>query len=233
MEFGQKLAFSVVDGFTFIDEQSFDSFNEGVTLISSAKKYHARFGCWPEAILADTIYRNRENLRFCKEHGIRLSGPRLGRPKADELGADREQAYRDSCDRNIVESRNGISKRRYGLNRILSYLSCTAMTEAALVVLAMNALGVCADTRAHFDDLFDVAEHGIKLDGLQEGWQTGGTRKVTRLAFNLWNGCTYDSPEDADVCKRSPFYGVDEIFCCGYQPYFMQAVRLRFPEYAQ
>lgn len=139
VEFGQKLAFSVVDGFTFIDEQSFDSFNEGVTLISSAKKYHARFGCWPEAILADTIYRNRENLRFCKERGIRLSGPRLGRPKADELGADREQTYRDSCARNIVESRNGISKRRYGLNRILAYLSCTAMTEAALVVLAMNA----------------------------------------------------------------------------------------------
>lgn len=94
-------------------------------------------------------------------------------------------------------------------------------------------LGVCADTRAHFDDLFDMAEHGIKLDGLQEGWQTSGTRKVTRLAFNLWNGCTYDSPEDADVCKHSPSYGVDEIFCCGYQPYFMQAVRLRFPEYAQ
>lgn len=140
VEFGQKLAFSVVEGFTFIDGQSFNSFNEGVTLIDSAKKYYARFGCWPEAILADTIYRNRENLRFCKEHGIRLSGPRLGRPKADELEADREQAYRDSCGRNIVESRNGISKRRYGLDRILAYLSCTAMTEAAFIVLAMNAV---------------------------------------------------------------------------------------------
>lgn len=139
VEFGQKLAFSVVNGFTFIDEQSFNNFNEGITLIESAKKYRARFGVWPEAILADTIYRNRDNRRFCKEHGIRLSGPRLGRPKADEQEADQEQAYRDSCDRNIVESRNGIAKRRYGLDRILAYLSCTAMTEAALVVLAMNA----------------------------------------------------------------------------------------------
>lgn len=139
VEFGQKLGFSVVDGFTFIDKQSFDSFNEGITLMESAEKYKARFGHYPERILADTIYRNRENRRFCKEHGIRLSGPRLGRPKADELEANREQAYRDSCDRNIVESRNGIGKRRYGLDRILAYLAETAKTEAALIVFAMNA----------------------------------------------------------------------------------------------
>lgn len=139
VEFGQKLGFSVVDGFTFIDEQSFDSFNEGVTLIDSVEKYRTRFGHYPERILADTIYRNRENRRFCNEHEIRLSGPRLGRPKADELKADREQAYQDSCDRNVVESRNGIAKRRYGLDRILAYLADTAKTEVALIVLAMNA----------------------------------------------------------------------------------------------
>lgn len=74
VEFGQKLNFSVVDGFTFIDNQSFDNFNEGITLVDSAKKYRERHGCWPEAILADTIYRNRENRKFCREHGIRLSG---------------------------------------------------------------------------------------------------------------------------------------------------------------
>jgi len=138
-EFGQKLAFSVVNGFTFIDVQSFDNFNEGITLIASAEKYHARHGCWPKAILADKIYRTKDNRKFCKEHKIRLSGPRLGRPKASEIQADREQAYRDSCDRNIVESRNGISKRRYGLGRIFAYLEETSQTEAAMSVFAMNA----------------------------------------------------------------------------------------------
>ena len=162
VEFGQKLGFSVVDGYTFIDAQSFDNFNEGVTLIASAEKYKVRFGHYPERILADTIYRNRENRRFCKEHGIRLSGPRLGRPKADELEADREMAYRDSCDRNIVESRNGIAKRRYGLDRILSYLSCTAKTEAALVVLAMNAAH-CLQTllRTFFARMFRLLRFAI------------------------------------------------------------------------
>jgi hypothetical protein len=139
VEFGQKLALSVVDGFTFMEEQSFDSFNEGITLIDSAKKYKERHGCWPEVILADTIYRNRENRKFCKEHGIRLSGPKLGRPKTSEIEADKAQAYRDSCERNIVESKNGIAKRRYGLDRIFAYLDCTAKTEAAMIVLAMNA----------------------------------------------------------------------------------------------
>lgn len=139
VEFGQKLAFSVVNGFTFMDKQSFDSFNEGITLIESAEKYRTRFGCWPEAILADTIYRNRENRRFCKERGIRLSGPRLGRPKEEQAESEHKQAYLDSCNRNIVESRNGIAKRRYGLDKILAYLDCTAKTEAALILLAMNA----------------------------------------------------------------------------------------------
>jgi hypothetical protein len=138
VEFGQKLAFSVVNGFTFIDGQSWDNFNEGVTLMESAEKYKARHGVYPAAILADTIYRNRENRAFCKKNGIRLSGPRLGRPKAEEKEADRKQAYQDNCDRNMVESRNGIAKRRYGLNLVMATLSCTAQTEAALNVLAMN-----------------------------------------------------------------------------------------------
>lgn len=137
-EFGQKLAFSVVDGYTFIDVQRWDNFNEGTTLKDSAEKYKERFGVYPQAILADTIYRNKENRAFCKEHHIRLSGPRLGRPKQSELSADREQAYRDSCKRNMVESRNGIAKRRFGLDLIMAYLKATAETEAALQVFAMN-----------------------------------------------------------------------------------------------
>jgi len=138
-EFGQKLALSVADGFTFIDVQSFDAFNEGITLIASAEKFLARHGYWPEAILADTIYRTRDNRKFCKEHHIRLSGPRLGRPKASEIQADKELAYRDSCDRNIIESRNGIAKRRYALDRVLAYLEETSQTEAAMAVFSMNS----------------------------------------------------------------------------------------------
>lgn len=138
VEFGQKIAISVVSGFTFIEEQSWNNFSEGLTLQASAEKYKERHGVYPVAILADKTYRNRANLTFCKTRGIRLSGPRLGRPKKEEQKADREQAYRDSCERNIVEGRIGIDKRRFGLDLIMSKLAATAETEAAMNVLVMN-----------------------------------------------------------------------------------------------
>ena len=137
-EFGQKLEFSVVDGFTFIERQEWEPYNEGVGLINCIERFSKRFGAYPEAVLVDQIYRNKANRAFCKEHGIRISGPRLGRPKADEQDEDAKQAYADNCARNEVEGKNGTVKRRYGLDLITSYLQETAETEAALNVLAMN-----------------------------------------------------------------------------------------------
>ncbi|NLT47156.1 MAG: transposase [Clostridiales bacterium] len=64
---------------------------------------------YPEAILADAIYRNKENRKYCKKHGIRLSGPKLGRPRKDEAEKDKQQAYEDSVKRSEVESRHGIA----------------------------------------------------------------------------------------------------------------------------
>jgi hypothetical protein len=138
-EFGQKMAVSVVDGFTFIEEQCWNNFAEGVTLKASVEKYLKRHGVYPEAVLADKTYRNRENLSYCKEHGIRLSGPRLGRPIASEIAAERNQAYQDGCERNMVEGRFGIGKRRYGLDRIMVRLDMSGEVEAAMNVLCMNA----------------------------------------------------------------------------------------------
>jgi hypothetical protein len=138
VEFGQKISLSVVRGYTFIEGQGWNNFSEGKTLIESAEKYKARHGVFPNAIQADMTYRNRENLNFCKQNGIRLSGPRLGRPKREEADADRELAYRDSCERNTVEGRHGIAKRRYGLDLIMTKLANTSETEAALNILVMN-----------------------------------------------------------------------------------------------
>jgi len=142
VEFGQKISLSVVDGFTFIEEQDWNNFAEGVTLIASAERFRERHGVYPEAILADKTYRNRDNIAFCKKNGIRLSGPRLGRPKQSEIDADRDQAYKDSCDRNMVEGRIGINKQRYGLDLIYARLTNTGEIEAAMNVLCMNVAHV-------------------------------------------------------------------------------------------
>ena len=139
-EFGQKLHLSVVDGFTYLEQTCWSNFNEGCDLAAVVADYYRKFGCYPEAVLADKIYQTRANRAFCKEKGIRLTGPALGRPKAGE--ADRKQKrqmYKDACDRNAVEGRNGNAKRRFGLDLIAAKLDETAKTEAALILTAMNA----------------------------------------------------------------------------------------------
>lgn len=139
-EFGQKLHLSVVDGFTFLEQTCWNNFNKGCDLTAVVEDYHRKFGCYPEAVLADKIYQTRANRAFCKENGIRLTGPALGRPKAGE--ADRKQKrqmHQDACDRNAVEGRNGNAKRRFGLDLISAKLDETSKTEAALILLAMNA----------------------------------------------------------------------------------------------
>ena len=104
VEFGAKLDISVVDGWTRLECYSFDAYNEAGNLREMAERFRAREGHYPSRILADKIYRNRENLSYCKAHGIRLSGPALGRPKKGET-RDKAQDYRDECERVEVERR--------------------------------------------------------------------------------------------------------------------------------
>jgi hypothetical protein len=137
VEFGAKIAVSKVKGICRIETLSWDNFNEGTYLIESIERYKARFGFYPKVVLADKLYRNRENLAWCKAHGIRLSGPPLGRPKRDQ-SADKKIERMDAAERNGIESPFGIGKRRYGLARIMAKLQCTAETVIALQFLIMN-----------------------------------------------------------------------------------------------
>lgn len=60
---------------------SFGAYNESDVLISAVENYRARIGRYPERVLTDQICRNRNNLGYCIQHGIRMSEPTLGRPK--------------------------------------------------------------------------------------------------------------------------------------------------------
>jgi transposase, IS5 family len=67
-----------------------------------------------------------------QEKGIRLSGPRLGRPPKIVTTAEKRQAKLDSRKRNKVESAFGVTKRRYGLELIMAKLQETSETVIAL-----------------------------------------------------------------------------------------------------
>jgi hypothetical protein len=140
VEFGAKLAISVVNGFSFMEHLSFDAFNEGTALIQSLENFKKWFGFYPKELYADKIYRNRENLQFCKKNGIRFSGPPLGRPSKDEkvLKEQLRQERKDTGTRNAVEGKFGEGKRFYGLDLIMAHLPETSETVIAMQLLVMN-----------------------------------------------------------------------------------------------
>jgi len=137
-EFGAKLSISVVQGFSFVDRRSWDSYNEGTDLIDQIKTYRRRFGYYPESVHVDKIYRNRANRAFFKEHGIRMSGPPLGRKPQNVSAADKKQAATDEAIRNHVEGKFGQAKRRFGLGRIMAKLASTSAAQISLSFLVMN-----------------------------------------------------------------------------------------------
>jgi len=140
-EFGAKLHVSTDDdGYVRAEKLSFDVYNESEGLIGAAERYRDRTGHYPERILADQIYRNRGNLSWCKERGIRLSGPRLGRPPKDHevSRASKTTERKDAADRNIVEAVFGTTKQAYGLDRVDARTQQTTKTVISLAIVAFN-----------------------------------------------------------------------------------------------
>jgi transposase, IS5 family len=140
-EFGAKLSASVCsNGFVTLDRLSWEAFNESGDLEEQVEKYRQRVGQYPEAVLADKIYRTRANRKWCNDKGIRLSGPALGRPpKSGKLRkAQYLQNRLDEGERNAIEGKFGQGKRRFGLSKIMAKLQQTSETTIAMSFLVMN-----------------------------------------------------------------------------------------------
>ena len=136
-EFGAKLDISVVNGWTRLETYSFNAYNESGNLQEIVERFKEREGHYPERVLADKIYRTRENLRYCKEHNIRMSGPALGRPKKT-TEYDAKQAHVDECERVEVERRFSLAKRKCGMGLVRAKLQETAAHVLAMSVLVLN-----------------------------------------------------------------------------------------------
>ncbi len=67
VEFGAKINVSLVDGFSFLDDHSWDAYNEGTRLKDCIEKYKSRFGYYPLEVLVDKNYCTRINRAYLKE----------------------------------------------------------------------------------------------------------------------------------------------------------------------
>ena len=137
-EFGAKLSVSYVDGFVFLDRLSWENFNEAKDLIPQIENFKENYDCYPESVHVDQIYRTRENIKWCKERGIRLSGLPLGRPSKTRSAEQKKQAQLDEKFRNRIEGKFGQTKRSFGLDRVMTKLSETSETEIAITFLVVN-----------------------------------------------------------------------------------------------
>ena len=117
-------------------------------------------------------------------------------------------------------------KHKEAFYRILDkmYLNYSDPERIALAYL----LSLNEDCRNHIKDLYDFEERVILPEGLNEEWQTHTSIKTTRLAFNLYNGYSYDEQEEA-----SEYYTPVHLFACSYAPYFWEAIKIRYPEYTE
>lgn len=131
VEFGAKIHVSIIDGISFLDELSWDAFNEGSHMMNYVEQYHKRFGCYPRELLADQIYCTRDNRAALKEKGIKLLAKPLGRPSAVQI-------HVSPGERNPIEGKFGQAKTGYGLNRIKARLKGTSEVWIACIFLVLN-----------------------------------------------------------------------------------------------
>ena len=104
---------------------------------------------------------------------------------------------------------------------------------ALAYLLALNT-----DCRNHINDLYDFEERGIIIEGLDKAWQTHTSLRTTRLAFNLYNGYCYDGQtykgsDGYEMDLPSELYSPVYLFSCDLAAYFLEAIKLRYPEYTE
>jgi hypothetical protein len=131
VEFGAKIHVSLVDGIAFLDELSWEAFNEGSHMMDYVERYQKRFGFYPKEVLADQIYCTRANRAALKDKKIRLLAKPLGRPSAVSI-------HLSPGERNPIEGKFGQAKNGYGLNRIRARLKGTSESWIASIILVLN-----------------------------------------------------------------------------------------------
>ena len=137
IEFGAKIEVTLVNGFAFLDELSWDAFHEGSHLMSYIDNYKKRFGYYPKEVLADGIFSSRDNRKKLKELGIKLLAKPLGRPSKTAV-----KEYVSPGERNPIEGKFGQGKTAYGLGCIKARLKATSQSWIASIILVLNLVKV-------------------------------------------------------------------------------------------
>ncbi len=103
----------------------------------------------PGGLRTTEVHVQEQSTHRSKLHGIRLSGPSLGRPKKSAL-ADKKTEYIDNADRIEVERSFSLAKRCYGLGWIMTKLDVTTRSSIAMSIFVMNVSHIAARSLRNF-----------------------------------------------------------------------------------
>lgn len=158
IEFGSKVALSVVNGTNRIYRISWDAYNDGIDLIGQVQAYKKQYNQYPKLVLADEIYMTKANRAFLKQNNIEHRGKPLGRPKKDEKG-NKIKPYnafqqQQANQRNHVEGKFGTAKDSYALNKIKAKTPLTSESWIANIFFILNVVKLLKIAQKAITDIF-------------------------------------------------------------------------------
>lgn len=91
------------------------------------------------------------------------------------------------------------------------YEAHAATTDEKEKKALIYTLGIDEPCRNHFERLYDTSMNCIRPEGLREGWQTGTSRRITRLAFNFFTWETVEGDDPEAYTPHELFTGLDDL----------------------
>ena len=112
--------------------------NEIPDLKATLDHYQDVHGHYPHIALADTLYRTKENIAWCKKHHSALNGPRHGRkPKH----VDPQKRHDDQK----AENRRGAIEREFAFIKAKMGLYAVTTKKAETIAVSIDCAVVVAD----------------------------------------------------------------------------------------
>ena len=115
--------------------------------------------------------------------------------------------------------RDGIHKHNYYV-----YLQADRVSENDLERKALfYLLALTEETRKNIHQLYDFENHYINFEGMQQSWQTSGSKIICKLAFNLYNNYRGEGDDSCYYITPTDLFYNDEL-----RPYMIEALKLRY-----
>ena len=97
-------------------------------------------------------------------------------------------------------------------------------------------LGLSKRTRDHYDSVYDFEKDKVKDDWLSEYWiNEDDIGSIVRMGYDLYLENTPvrygDGGDMMEKVREFAHYVPDRLFSTSYAFYFIQAIRIRYPDY--